>query len=176
MASGVVHNTVTVAASAMLVPTVMAYGFPMGTAVAVGAGCLAGIFLTPDLDQETYNRIENKFRKSKNPFVAILGNLYIIFWMPYALAVSHRSFVSHAPIVGTLIRVIYLIAGTALVLFLSGHVLSFVSPSVATAFLGWLAVTGYLGSAVVGLVIADTLHWIFDMRWLKWVSKIAGVK
>ena len=77
-----------------------------------GAGCIAGILLTPDLDQEGYSALEIEGVKALGP----LGYLWLALWWPYAKAIPHRSFWSHGPLVGTLGRLLWLLlVGPALV-------------------------------------------------------------
>ena len=103
------------------------------------AGCASGIWFSPDLDLG-----ENRKARIKNwPWV--------MFWWPYAKAFKHRSFWSHAPIVGTAIRMVYFwgIIGAALWLLSFGDVFF----RLPWALIAW---------GCIGLALADTAHWLMD--------------
>lgn len=61
--------------------------------VSVGAGALLGLLIHPDLDQAESRR-----------------DLWSMVWYPYGLVVKHRSWVSHAPLISTVIRIGYIIS------------------------------------------------------------------
>ena len=61
-------------------------------------GCELGAVFTPDLDMETKTLAES---------APIFGTVWQIIWYPYALVMDHRSFLSHFPVVSTLIRALY---------------------------------------------------------------------
>jgi len=103
MASGKVHNKVTVAITPIVMIGVFALAKRPEYAILSGIGCLSGIMLTPDLDQENLNTIEWALVKK----TLGLGFLWIMYWFPYALVLKHRSFWSHFPIIGTAIRFVY---------------------------------------------------------------------
>ena len=177
MASGKVHNTVTVtAATATGIALYLTTTMPVIAILAVVVGCLMGIYLTPDLDMPTYNRTENKLRKSKFPPLAILGQLYILYWLPYSWAIPHRSPVSHAPILGTVIRILYILAVTSFLLVLAGLPFSFVPSNAIFIFWAYISSSQYVGYGIAGLMISDTLHWVFDQKWWRYQAKITGVK
>jgi uncharacterized metal-binding protein len=147
MATGKAHA----AASITLVPVVgiaAACLVPkLGTAaLLLPAGCLSGLLLTPDLDQEGIGHVEWKLAKA----TLGLGWLWVMYWWPYAVVMKHRSTWSHLPIVSTLIRVGYLL----------------LPPLVGLALLGkpmWDAVhIGALWWWFCGLVVSDTVHWVMD--------------
>jgi uncharacterized metal-binding protein len=66
----------------------------VGVAVAAGAFLIGGLWLSPDLD--TRSRATNRW--------GALGWL----WWPYRRGLSHRSLLSHSPVIGTAGRLIYL--------------------------------------------------------------------
>jgi uncharacterized metal-binding protein len=107
--------------------------------LAFAGGALLGLFVNPDLDQQAISRIE--WRLIKHTFG--LGFLWLAYWWPYAVALSHRS-ISHWPLLGTLTRLIYL-APVWYVLWLVG-----VRPG---PWLVW---------AIAGLVVSDLAHWLRD--------------
>lgn len=73
-----------------------------------GAGVIAGYMLgrwiDPDLDQMGITSAE--WRSVRE--CGFVGVLITMYFMPYAYVIPHRSFFSHAPVVGTVIRVAYM--------------------------------------------------------------------
>lgn len=134
MSSGRAHAT----ASLALAPvTWIGVGWATGSFVAglaAGLGCVAGVLFSPDLDVDSKT-------VSETVLPGAIGTLFYVWWLPYALCVRHRSWVSHAPVVGTLIRIAY---GFWWFLFVD-----------VTWFwrLGWVW---------VGLAISDLAHWVMD--------------
>lgn len=103
------------------------------------AGELAGMILHPDLDQ-----IEGRrgFSFAK-----------LIFY-PYGVVMKHRSAGSHWPIIGTLIRVIYVGVILAIIhLFLGGSL---------AQFLNFVVQSHELHLFIVGLGISDLVHFTID--------------
>ena len=129
-----------------------------------------GIFLTPDLDQQTKNRIENKLIKHPNPLIWLFGWLYIWFWYPYAISIKHRSPISHFPVLGTFGRLSYMAVGIGMLIYilplLIGWIPVMMPEVIDMAVTHW---NSYL-PLIYGLLISDTLHWLFDQKWWKWLS------
>jgi uncharacterized metal-binding protein len=106
MSSGCVHGVVSVAAgiaagSAMFYATGNA-----SCAVAVCAGCLAGVIISPDLDEGNPTTSHYQVRRGLGIFFAAI---WWLLWQPYVLLMNrHRSFLSHFPIISTAGRVGYL--------------------------------------------------------------------
>jgi uncharacterized metal-binding protein len=114
--------------------------------LACSLGCLAGIPLTPDLDQEGISTSEYWIIK----WTCGLGFLWTMLWFPYALACPHRSFVSHFPIVSTLIRLLYLGFFIAVACYFG---------------MPFPELNLYLAAyAVLGLIISDVAHWALDVK------------
>jgi len=103
MTSGDIHNKMTVAITPVVIIGVSLLVKNPWYGIVAGAGCLSGMVLTPDLDQEGINKIEWIIIKKSLG----LGFLWLMYWYPYALIMKHRSFASHFPIVSTAIRFIY---------------------------------------------------------------------
>jgi len=109
------------------------------TGLCVAAGCASGVFLSPDLDLG-----ENRKMRARNwPWVA--------FWFPYAKLFKHRSFWSHAPLVGTMIRLAYLFGIIGAVMRGLGYWDLFVA--LPWALIGWWS---------IGLAVSDAAHWLMD--------------
>ncbi len=69
---------------------------PAGAAVAAGAFLLGGLWLSPDLD--THSNATRRW-----------GPLRLLWW-PYRRLLSHRSLLSHSPLLGTGLRLLWLAA------------------------------------------------------------------
>jgi len=104
MASGAAHAKASVIVS---IPAGLIVGTSLGSifyGLGASLGSILGIALTPDLDQEMTTFFEWKLIRKTGP----LGFLWMAFWAPYSLLIPHRSFWSHFPIVGTVIRLLYI--------------------------------------------------------------------
>jgi len=114
-------------------------------------GILFGVFMDPDLDLPGKTMSEARMRQV-NP---VLGQLWYWFWWPYAKMSHHRG-ISHVPVLGTGIRVVYLLWVPLLlyVILLAGSVSMY--PEFVVVMIG-LAV-----SAFTGLCIADGVHIAYD--------------
>lgn len=120
--------------------------------IGAGLGCLAGISIGPDLDQEAISRQEWKIiRRTLG-----LGFLFLLFWWPYATLHKHRGF-SHTPVLGTLGRILYIVLMVGvpcLLLLLFGVKLEFPSLPVSV----WRGLVW----SVFGLIVSDFAHWAMD--------------
>lgn len=151
MSSGAEHAKASVACAIALVPLVGPIAGPVA-ALAAAAGSLLGIALSPDLDQEGLNRFEHKLVRA----TLGLGYLWVMVWYPYARYIPHRGWLSHAPVVGTAIRVVYLgtVLGVGMVLAgLWPYYLGLLQTELASQTLGWI---------IAGLVVSDIAHWVMD--------------
>ena len=106
-------------------------------------GCLLGIAISPDLDQEAISGIEWRIVK----YTLGLGFIWLLVWYPYAIMHKHRGS-SHWPVIGTLVRVAYISLLVGIAWFLIGM------PEVHL-------VDGML-YAISGLLASDLLHWLAD--------------
>lgn len=99
-------------------------------------GSLTGIIINPDLD------LAENFKLSPTK----------IIWYPYGKLISHRSLVSHLPVISTILRVLYLgipFIGWAL---LTSNLL----------ILQEIVLTDYFKLFIIGLMVADFNHWLLD--------------
>jgi uncharacterized metal-binding protein len=155
MPSGKIHALSTVIAAGITVPLLVASaGQSWGHAAAFAVGCLANLLVNPDLDVPSGSRAYVIMRRTGG---TLLGKLWQLFWYPYAcwLIPHHRHPLSHLPILGTLIRLVYLLGVPALAWWVVGHFVPLPS-------LPRLAITLELQWAVMGLIFADTLHTLMD--------------
>ena len=141
MPSGHVHTTATLILAAA--GGVAAYYNAMPV-VPVVVGALAGVLLTPDLDLDTGSTSQRTVRERLG---CLVGALWALYWRPYSMAIPHRSWLSHGPLIGTAIRVAYLCAPVALLVYV-------LRLPVALSF--------DLVLALAALAAADTLHFILD--------------
>jgi uncharacterized metal-binding protein len=96
MASGLNHDrSILFASPVVLVVGCYQFGLELGI-IATAAHFLGGYWLSPDLDIKS------------RPFLR-WGVLKII-WLPYQRLIPHRSPLSHAPVLGSLLRLAYLAA------------------------------------------------------------------
>lgn len=137
MSDGTKHSLVTATLAALVPPLAMWSGESLDRAACLGAGALAGLLLTPDLDVQ---------RGCKSHAFANrlgIGPLWRVYWWPYGKLASHRG-LSHAPLLGT-----------------AGRVLYFPWPWL---ILWWLGMpTDLLLCLLGGLCLADIGHFILDL-------------
>lgn len=145
MADGKVHekDSNIIAAGVGVASVLIFHNFVAGAFVALGA--LSGVYITPDLDVDGWIRSK---RNLVNDY-GIIGYLWFGFWYPYARAIKHRNWLSHAPVVGTLVRVAYIGAIPLVGLYFTETAVSEVVKS-AVSF--W----------VIGLMVSDAAHWARD--------------
>tara|TARA_Y100001968_G_scaffold316458_1_gene344300 strand:+ start:519 stop:1001 length:483 start_codon:yes stop_codon:yes gene_type:complete len=94
MGSGIQHEKATKRWS-LISGCLVALLFGWKTGLLAGmAFAFGGLWLSPDLDTES------------KPLQR--WGLFKIIWLPYRKLIKHRSILSHAPVIGTLIRLIYL--------------------------------------------------------------------
>ncbi len=137
---------------------VLAAGWGAGPtgAIACGAGCLAGVFLSPDLDVPSRTRSEYLVYRYLG---RVLGAVWFAFWWLYARLVPHRSPFSHWPFIGTMGRFLYI--------YLFGGILWYGATWLFTGSASWMPLFQWLrlpafSWALVGLTMADTLHFFMD--------------
>lgn len=109
----------------------------------VGPWMLLGIFIQPDLDVDG-GYIGNFYLLKYPP----LYHAWRIYWWPYSKLVPHRSFWSHSPLIGTLLRILYLVGPFSILYYLSQNTW----PNFGVA---WIPV-------VKALVLTDFLHFVMD--------------
>lgn len=113
-------------------------------------GSISGVLLSPDLDQDGFTKSETIILKRSR----VLGWIWFLYWIIYAKLIPHRHWSSHYPIVGTLIRLVYLLP---LWVFLFGSLHLKFSPDL----LLWVA----------GLMFSDLGHFLRDGMFMRAVQK-----
>ena len=172
MSSGAIHNRVTkqIAVSGGIGVAIIYSNIYYGIALAIG--CLLGIIITPDWD------IDNGTNANKHMRKVGLGWFLSHLIRPYAVAYKHRSTITHKPIFSTLWRIIYMYVPfvvlvnadqstnkLTLIYYSSiAQILAFVVWWVTWYF--WFMLCYYwlfVGIAIVGLMLSDIAHWLFDL-------------
>lgn len=148
MASGIAHSR---ASSILSIPAGVIVGLsltsiPYGVGAALGS--LLGIALTPDLDQISISKSEWRLVKKFGP----LGFMWCAYWWLYAWIIPHRSFWSHFPIVGTVIRLLYI----------TTPIIAFCIWKEYIPDLSQYIVDVIIGTCI-GIAASDTLHHFMDM-------------
>jgi uncharacterized metal-binding protein len=157
MASGATHERITQLATPFVAASAFWHTADAGLAVAAGVGCWLGIYLSPDLDICGMTRSENQVRRH---FGKVAGWLFWSFWYPYGRLLRHRSFLSHAPLIGTGGRLVYMLWPCIFVTALLDY--SGIVPLNFAAFWGNLGSSAVFWWAVRGLAASDILHFIAD--------------
>lgn len=149
MADGVTHARIALGAlvlgtgvALVALPQPLRYSIPVGLAL--------GWALTPDLDQDGSTIEEARGRK-----VPIVGwFLYLAFrtaFWPYALVMPHRSLWSHGFVLGTIIRMAYVV-GLVTLLFPSLGLWAWLQSNLDITY-----------SVFAGWMVQDVLHILLDL-------------
>lgn len=120
-------------------------------ALALLGGCLAGTIITPDLDVDEPSH--SHYAVGRRLGCAGFA-VWRLIWLPYGKLIAHRSWVSHAPVVSTLIRVAYL----GLIAWIGLSVMRLAGVAVAVSHL-----PAWWPWALGGLMLSDILHWAADI-------------
>ncbi|MEB3319092.1 MAG: metal-binding protein [Cyanobacteriota bacterium] len=154
MASGRAHDRATLL---LALPFGLLWGPGLGAAgiaVASLTFLLGGLWLSPDLD--TISRATARW-----------GPLRLLWW-PYRRVLRHRSLLSHSPLLGSAVRLAYLLVALALLRLLLGVVPGPSSP--LPPLVAWPALASHLWRsqpelvlcALVGLEASSWLHLLQD--------------
>lgn len=113
-----------------------------------GAGyCFATFFMNPDLDLNSIGYHS-------------WGPLRIIWW-PYQKALAHRSYLSHFPVISTILRLIYLMWLPVILIWLLG---SSVQAAARETVFDWWPILGIpLMIFILGMTLSDAIHTILDV-------------
>jgi uncharacterized metal-binding protein len=159
-----VHDALTVAAAAALVPSYYALAHrpdAASAAILSGACLVSGILFSPDLD------LPSRSRRRWGP----AGFL----WAPYERVVAHRSWISHSIVAGPVLRLAYFLAVVYLLLWAVLWVAKeYLVPLDRNALVrGWRQDTvafarghpDWLLIALLGFVFGGLVHTIADVVW-----------
>ncbi len=176
MPSGKIHQRVNEAALLLGTPTAFALTWyatsDVRMALEITGYALAGMlfgtyFADPDLDQDHITRTEARIRRW--PVVGIpLYIAFVAFWYPYAKQTRHRG-LSHAPIIGTLLRLGYILLVFTLINTIGRWIL-FGTPKgwgdLLTSLIVWMVRRPeQAGAWIAGECLADLLHALADRLW-----------
>lgn len=104
MPSGTIHLKLNSIVGIPILAGIGAFAPSNEMALSIGSGYVIGsILMTPDLDTNGADLNE----KNAVTIFGVFGNLWKWFWLPYAKIANHRG-LSHAPLVGSFLRAIYL--------------------------------------------------------------------
>ena len=146
MPSGRTHDRITFwCLPAVVIPTALITRSPVINRIVSASFLIGGLMLGPELDihSEQYTR---------------WGPLRWI-WLPYQIAIKHRSPISHGPIIGTALRVLYLSFWLALFALLSVETLNWVWD----AKLSWE-------------ILRDPFRNLFQKYVIEWVAVVVGLE
>lgn len=124
--------------------------------VGISIGAIAGILINPDLDlaERTYGK-GIVYRSN-----GLVGAAWALLWWPYSQVVSHRSILSHGPIIGTIIRLGYMVSVPLLVWTLLAGAFHWPAAPAIQLVVWWMLHQGRW--CVIGLAMSDAAHWAMD--------------
>ena len=148
MPSGKIHTAASLVVATVCFPVALGLGLDLPDAIGCSSGALTGILVNCDRDVDSGN-ISNYFiRKYAGEIVEFVWR---IVWYPYAKICKHRGFLSHSPILSTLIRLLYLSIWFGPIVY----------------WLGWWKWYPWMAWWVVGLMLSDAVHGALD-----WADKV----
>lgn len=121
-------------------------------------GCALGTIITPDLDVNNGSISNHWIRKNLG---AMFEAMWRIFWYPYSQAIPHRSKLSHLPVLGTLLRIAYIVMAFGIIII----PLMYYNETIPMAYIRGVYAIAELKLfwyAIIGLGISDIAHWIAD--------------
>lgn len=148
MPSGKIHSALTLSTLSGVVAPYALVQFN-GNPWMYGAGCLVGILVMPDLDVDGGNITDSFIRKVFPP----AQWLWRTIWTPYSKFIPHRSPLSHAPILGTVLRIGYLF----LIVNIVNLLFHWIVDTVFSLYFVWD------WSFFFGLCHVDTIHYLVDI-------------
>ena len=131
MASGKAHRRTTIILSVPLGISIGVWTTDIFAGLCCFSGCIFGLWIHPDLDIDKYARWP---------------------WRAYARAMWHRHIWSHLPLLGTALRLAYLLTIPSLML----NMFIDISPYMLW-FIRWYGMWFF-----IGLAMSDSAHWLMD--------------
>ena len=110
-------------------------------------GYLLGRYLDPDLDLPQTSSSE--FRAMRE--LKLFGALLVAYWLPYGFVIPHRHFLSHSPILSTMIRFSYQFWWAWVLLDKYGYMWN------SAMLYAWLGM-------FIGMAMSDSVHIWLDYR------------
>lgn len=124
-------------------------------ALPVFVGCLVGTWITPDYD------LDKNLPASPLTRIPVVKTLWRGMWRPYQEIVKHRSFFSHFPIVGTLMRFFYILAWVLAFLWIASS-LGF-GPTPGEFLEAGLKSGAFVIIVLVFWCVQDFIHFLLDL-------------
>ncbi len=148
MPMGTTHRRINTASSVPIAAGTLVIGWdPVHTLILMAGYTFATFFMNPDLDLYSIG-------------YQSWGWLRFIWW-PYQKVLGHRCWMSHFPVVSTILRIIYLLWFPLLMLFLlSASARSAIAHDDLPQWI--LLIAPYTIIFVLGMIISDSLHAILD--------------
>ena len=143
MPSGKIHSIACLAVAGVSTSATFLLGGEWPQVVAIGAGAVSGILLSPDLDVDSGHIGDAIIRKY---FGLIVEKIVDVILFPYRKICKHRGFFSHSPIISTLIRLLYLSIWIGPIVY----------------WLGWWKWHPWMAWWVGGLMLSDAVHGALD--------------
>lgn len=149
MSAGTVHVKASV---------ILASGFTLGAIIALrpelmlsALGAIVGTIITPDLDVDKAFIGDKIVQKKAGNFAKAL---WLAFWRPYKKSMKHGRFLSHFPIISTIVRLAYI---HFLLITLPGTVYMLIYPS-------WTPIFVFPPLPLLyGLIGSDIIHYFLDI-------------
>lgn len=152
MPSGKSHAIATVVAGGVTAPLLFVAGQPAANALALAGGCLLGLIFNPDLDVR--RRDTHSDTIMRHSFGRFIWRVWDLLWKPYAYMIpNHRHPLSHMPLLGTALRIVYALSLPALAWFLLGRIVALPPLWPLPAVVWW---------GLGGLALVDGLHALMD--------------
>lgn len=155
MPSGKVHTAASLTLASVVGLMTLADTLQPPFAYPAMLGAVAGTVMTPDLD------VDNGCIAFSNMQYALgvpASRAWKAIWYPYAVIVKHRSWISHLPLVSTLIRFTYLYGIMLVVGLIFGFRIPIPTSEPFETFLAFLA-------------LSDLLHIVMDVLPFKEAKK-----
>lgn len=171
MSSGKIHNRVTVISGAIGTSIIWLLSRNLILSLFFMLGSFFGLLLTCDLDIDVGTNANKHARQLG------IGLLFNVIIKPYSLAYKHRANASHLPIFSTIWRLFYLLIPFIVLLNKNQptsrfRLFMYALPAQLFALPLWLPVfwlyqhpypnSIVAGYFVIGLMLSDLLHWVWD--------------
>jgi uncharacterized metal-binding protein len=154
MPNGRTHSLATAVAAGVASSVLILFADqPLPVVTAFAGGCLLGLIVNPDLDVRFSTHAHRVVRRTAGQVIA---EAWKLIWWPYArLIPRHRHFLSHLPLLGTAIRLVYLWLVISILWFIASRFapLPNLYPPLGQPLAWWLA---------GGLAFSDALHTVMD--------------
>lgn len=69
-------------------------------------GALGGMLIDPDLSDQ--HNITTHTEQRMWRISPLLGYLFQVYWYPLSILINHRAWISHLPVIGTTMRIVYM--------------------------------------------------------------------